>query len=301
MSYYQFNYNLFSKSCDGYESDNNSFFQSCNDYDHVPVDAQKHDDLIDPQSFSYNNCNYGFQKEENNIFEDPQKFSKENNQTFKKSIGNKSTGLSEMNDKKGEKVKFLTYKRRLSKKSESENTTNKRIHFWDDPDNIKRILQVHYLTFLIDFANDITKGVLFNEENNIKFFQIDYEIKKTLSNHKIFIGKKYKDIFEYHLSPKNKGNINKYENNHDTYSFVCKKSSLLEEFFEKSYLEIFKEYYFKDKRVINLNGLEILLSEKTGTFNNLLNKGNNSSIKHVFLLIINELYFKIDEKNINDK
>ena len=108
MSYYQFNYNLFSKSCDGYESDNNLFFQSCNDYDHAPVDAQRHNYLIDSQSFTYNNCNFGFQKEENNIFEDFQKISKENNQTFKKSIGNKSTGLSEMNDKKGEKIKFLS-------------------------------------------------------------------------------------------------------------------------------------------------------------------------------------------------
>ena len=292
MSYYQFNYNLFSKSCDGYESDNNLFFQSCNDYDHAPIDAQRHNYLRDSQSFTYNNCNFGFQKEENNIFEDLQKISKEINQTFKKSIGNKSTGLSEINDKKGEKIKFLTYKRRLSKKSKSENTTNKRIHSWDDPDNIKRILQVHYLTFLIDFANDITKGVLFNEENNIKFFQIDYEIKKTLSNHKIFIGKKYKDIFEYHLSQKNKGNINKYENNHDTYSFVCKKSSLLEEFFEKSYLEIFKDYYFQDKRIINFNGLEILLSEETKTFNDLLNKGRNKLSEDVFNLIIDDLYLK---------
>ena len=233
-----------------------------------------------------------FKKKENNIFEDLQKISKENNQTFKKSIGNKSTGLSEMNDKKGEKVKFLTYKRRLSKKSKSENTTNKRIHFWDDPDNIKRILQVHYLTFLIDFANDITKGVLFNEENNIKFFQIEYEIKKTLSNHKIFIGLKYKDIFEFHLSSKNKGNINKYENNHENYLFVSKKSSILEEFFEKSYLEIFRDYYFKDKRVINLNGLEILLSEKTKTFNDLLNKDDNKLAEGVFNLIIDDLYLK---------
>ena len=292
MSYYQFNQNPFLRSYNDDESDNNSLFHSYNNYDNnifEPVDAQKHDDLIDPQSFSYN---YEFQKKENNIFEDLQKISKENNQTFKKSIGNKSTGLSEMNDKKGEKVKFLTYKRRLSKKSKSENTTNKRIHFWDDPDNIKRILQVHYLTFLIDFANDITKGVLFNEENNIKFFQIEYEIKKTLSNHKIFIGKKYKDIFEYDLSPKNKGNINKYENNHYTYSFVCKKSSLLEEFFEKSYLEIFKDYYFKDKRVINLNGLEILLSEKTKTFKDLLNKDDNKLAEGVFNLIIDDLYLK---------
>ena len=292
MSYYKFYYNPFPRSYNDDESDNNSLFHSYNNYDNnifEPIDAQKHDDLMDPQFFSHNNCNYGFQKKENNIFEDPQKFSKENNQTFKKSIGNKSTGLSEMNDKK---VKFLTYKRRLSKKSKSENTTNKRIHSGDDPDNIKRILQVHYLTFLIDFANDITKGVLFNEENNIKFFQIEYQIKRTLSNHKKFIGLKYKDIFEFDLSPKNKGNINKYENNHYTYTFVCKKSSLLEEFFEKSYLEIFKDYYFQDKRVINFNGLEILLSEKTKTFNDLLNKDDNKLAEGVFNLIIDDLYLK---------
>ena len=291
MNYYQFNYNIFSQSCDGYESDNNSFFQSCNDYDHVPVDAQKHDDLIDPQSFSYNNCNYGFQKEENNIFEDLQKISKEISQTFKKSIGNKSTGLSEINDKKGEKIKFLTHKRCLPKNSKGENTTNKRIHSWDDPDNIKRILQVHYLTFLIDFANDITKGVLFKEGYNIKFFQLDYKDKKV-SDYKKFIGLKYKDIFEFRLSSKNKGNINKYENNHENYLFVSKKSSLLEEFFEKSYLEIFRDYYLKDKRVINFNGLEILLSEKTKTFNDLLNKGNNKLAEDVFNSIIDDLYLR---------
>ena len=292
MSYYQFNQNPFLRSCNDEEFENNSFFHSYNNnYDNnifEPVDAQKHDDLIDPQSFSYNNCNYGFQKEENNIFEDFQKNSKENNQTFKKSIGNKSTGLSEINDKK---VKFLTFKRCLAKNSKPENTNN-RVHSWDDPDNIKRILQVHYLTFLIDFANDITKGVLFNEENNIKFFQIEYEIKKKLSNHKIFIGLKYKDIFELSLSPKNNGNINRYGNNHKTYLFVCKKSSLLEEFFEKSYLEIFKDYYFQDKRIINFNGLEILLSEETKTFNDLLNKGRNKLSEDVFNLIIDDLYLK---------
>ena len=91
---------------------------------------------------------------------------------------------------------------------------------------------------------------------------------------------------------KNKGNINRYENNHKTYLFVCKKSSLLEEFFEKSYLEIFKDYYFQDKRIINFNGLEILLSEETKTFNDLLNKGRNKLSEDVFNLIIDDLYLK---------
>ena len=107
---------------------------------------------------------------------------------------------------------------------------------------------------------------------------------------------KYKDIFPFPISDKNKGNIDNKKDNLDNYLFCCNKSSLLKEFFNKSYLEVFEEYYFQNKRVINLNGLDILLSEKTGTFNNLLNKGNNSSIKHVFLLIINELYYLLKEQ-----
>ena len=57
-------------------------------------------------------------------------------------------------------------------------------------------------------------------------------------------------------------------------------------------MEIFKEYYFKDKRVINLNGLEILLSEKTKTFKDLLNKDDNKLAEGVFNLIIDDLYLK---------
>jgi len=57
---------------------------------------------FEPYSFVDSNFNYKFmlQKEDNDeIFEDPQKSWNENNQTFKKSIENKSTGLSETNEK----------------------------------------------------------------------------------------------------------------------------------------------------------------------------------------------------------
>ena len=57
-------------------------------------------------------------------------------------------------------------------------------------------------------------------------------------------------------------------------------------------MEIFRDYYLKDKRVINFNGLEILLSEETITFNDLLNKGRNKLSEDVFNLIIDDLYLK---------
>ena len=57
-------------------------------------------------------------------------------------------------------------------------------------------------------------------------------------------------------------------------------------------MEIFKDYYFQDKRIINFNGLEILLSEETKTFNDLLNKGNNKLAEDVFNSIIDDLYLK---------
>ena len=61
MSYYQFNHNPFLRSYNDDESDNNSLFHSYNNYDNnifEPIDAKKHDDLIDPKSFSYNNISF---------------------------------------------------------------------------------------------------------------------------------------------------------------------------------------------------------------------------------------------------
>ena len=250
--------------------------------------------------FDISNFSNGRFQNENNFINSRIIASDENNQLIKKSIDNKSTSLPENNNKTEKKQKFLTYKRR-SPRINKEFEPNKRIHSWDDIDNNKRKLQVHFLTFLIDCANDIINAVFINEKYNIKFFQICHSSKIKVFNRKKLLKLKYKDIFPFPISDKNKGNIDNKKDNLDNYLFCCNKSSLLKEFFNKSYLEVFEEYYFQNKRVINLNGLDILLSEKTGTFNNLLNKGNNSSIKHVFLLIINELYFKIDEKNINDK
>ena len=66
-------------------------------------------------------------------------------------------------------------------------------------------------------------------------------------------------------------------------------------------MEIFRDYYFKDKRVINLNALEILLYEKTKTFNDLLNKDDNKLAEDVFNSIIDDINFKINEKNLDYK
>ena len=56
------------------------------------------------------------------------------------------------------------------------------------------------------------------------------------------------------------------------------------------------KYYYKNERVINYKGLEISLSEKTETFDDLLKKGLNRMIEKKFLIIIDKFYFKIDKE-----
>ena len=56
------------------------------------------------------------------------------------------------------------------------------------------------------------------------------------------------------------------------------------------------KYYYKNERIINYKGLQIYLSEKTETFDDLLKKGLNRMIEKKFLIIIDKFYFKIDKE-----
>ena len=113
--------------------------------------------------------------------------------------------------------------------------------------------------------------------------------------------KKYCDIFKYELSKKNKGYaglIKKGDTNENTYNFICAKSPLLKKFFEQSYLDLFENYYYKDKRKFDFDGKHFQLSDNTKTFNDLLNKGNgkNRSAENIFINVINNNYLSMNRK-----
>ena len=72
----------------------------------------------------------------------------------------------------------------IKKRGRKQKNINKRIHCATDDDNMQRKIQVHYITFITNFINDIIKT--FTKSKNVPLFKkIDYQLKKVV-NHKYF-------------------------------------------------------------------------------------------------------------------
>ncbi len=184
-------------------------------------------------------------------------------------------------------------------------------HLSYDFDNLQRKIQVHYLTFIINLCNDALRTEF---GNNIpyNFKQIDYQLKKIINLKYVNMLKlkTIKEILKMRISPKNKkfsGN-----NNSVVLDIVCKESSFLNDFFDFKYLEFFDKFYFNEGKLIekiNFEGKEIIFSEKTKPFYDLIKKNELHKNKYVDAAKIIYFYgynsliginsFKI-EKNINE-
>ena len=119
---------------------------------------------LEPESFSYSvynssfNINSNKQNKSKNIF-------KINTSPYKDEI------LQDNN---------LLIKKRGRKRTKSKKP-NQRMHSAKDDDNILRKIQVHYLSFITNFTNDILRVFIIN--NNVPFFKnIDYKLKKTVKH-----------------------------------------------------------------------------------------------------------------------
>lgn len=155
---------------------------------------------------------------------------------------------------------------------------NKREHNAFDQDNIIRKIQVHYLSFIIYFVNDLIQGILPNKKD-LNFKNINYELKKTV-NHAYMENlksKKIGDILQFNASPKNK----KFDKsiNQKTYETICILSPFLKEFLEMPYLEMFKLYYTKTTREFDVGNYWVTLSQRTRLFIDLINKNKESAEK----------------------
>lgn len=154
-------------------------------------------------------------------------------------------------------------------------------HLSSDFDNVERKIQVHYLSFVIDFSNDALKAE-FGKNTLYNFKQIDYQIKKII-NHK-FVNKLHslniKELLKMDISPK----IKHYSKliNINTLEKVCKESKFLDNFFNLKYLDFFNRFYFLEGKFINrinFEGKDIVLSKKTKPFYYLLKKNENHKKK----------------------
>ena len=194
--------------------------------------------------------------------------------------------------------KILKKKRGRIPKSKPKKTVKE--HTKDDNDNILKKIRVNFVSFLITLANDAIKAESTGIEYKNFFRPILHDVKCKIKNYDI-LKLKYQNIFtDYTISPnkgikkKNEKYVSKEETNKKNYEYICKEFPSLKKFFEQKMIDIFKNYYCKNKKDINnmfdFNGVKIKLSSKTKTFYDLLEKEENTNSKNKFIKVINRYF-----------
>ena len=139
-------------------------------------------------------------------------------------------------------------------------------------DNILRKVQVHYMSFIHDFVNNILSSL----GNKEQFLKIDYVYKKNVKNEFVSLLKEtcIGDILKKEISSK----YTKYNRNKNELIFknVISEHPSLKNLFDKN--------YYQNERNINLNqyGLNVnikLNEKKVKLFDDLLKKNIKSNLK----------------------
>ena len=272
----------------------NIFFNQENDY-------EKENELsyTNESSNSYNLCFFQneindtfpcfYEKEEKNTFEEKkEKLEKDLFEIQKKEDDQKLLifNKNEVKDKDKDKEQSTSQKdstplvkrKRGRGRQDDLNSSlneNDKIHNKFSTDNLLRKVQVHYMTFIISFVNEILGYLNYKE----KFLKLDYEFKKNV-NKKFVESLKNKNIGEIicnKISVKyKKQDIN---SNKILYEKI-KQDKVICNIFSENYLKLFKKIYFKNNKIINLKeyGLdeEIILSKEVKIFKDLIKENEDS-------------------------
>ena len=143
-------------------------------------------------------------------------------------------------------------------------------------DNLLRKVQVHYLSFITTFLNN----VLIALNKSKKFQKLDYKYKRNIK--KTFVNSlKIKNIGEI-ISSEISDKYKKFDKNYNKALFEeYKKDEILSELLKKQYLELFRKIYYKKKKKINMKELGINLDQEINlsnakTFEDLLKEKDNN-------------------------
>ena len=159
--------------------------------------------------------------------------------------------------------------RQINKKEEKN-----KIHDKYSSDNLQRKIQVHYITFIVSFLNEVLKALKIKQT----FLKLNYNFKKNVA--KDFVDslkrKNLGEIISNEISDKYKKD--KYYNK-KIYEEL-KENEIMKKIFNINYITFFKKFYFKSEKVINLKiyGIkkDIVLSKESKMFKNLLDENMSS-------------------------
>ena len=214
------------------------------------------------------------------------------------------TEIKEIKENNYKKNLFSTKKRKNPGRKPLVNNKNKNLKCHDkfEKSNILKKLLTHFITFLITFSNDAIKSVLNEEQFKESFLKIEHNYKfKIKLNSKNNPQIKLNKIFDYPISTINKGinpkkgknkNID-FEHNKKVFENIQRLSPILNEFFEKNILDIFKDYFFVDKNIkpfVYFKDIKIKFSSETKTFYDFLELKDNVNMKNHIIKVVNESY-----------
>ena len=216
-------------------------------------------------SYSYSNC-YDFDSVEKKTLKEDITKNPEGITEISEGIKNKIFRIS----KEEKRKKFGRKKGREIDSENDDNTHTKYAH-----DNINRKIQVHFLNFLIFFINEI----LMSFKTKKKFLNIDYKNKKVVTKNNVEnlkiseigqilrqdISTKYRKLYQIDKNINNK-----------VYLEVIKNENI-NKILSETYINIFRNIYYKNKKDLNDYGLNIKLSKNVKTFEDLLKKHNQDS------------------------
>ena len=198
-----------------------------------------------------------------------------------KTLNNKGNDIKE---KKKEPYKFNIKRKRKRGKERQKKQKYMRIHSPYASDNLLRQINVHFLTFIVSFLNLILDKYNYKE----KFFQLNYKFKKKINKASLKVLKQttIDKIICNEISNRYKED-SKY--NERIYNKI-KSNEEINKILSDNYLNVFKNFYLKNNRIINLKAYkidkEISLSNNAKTFNDLLLKKGEEGINKKYILYL---------------
>ena len=159
------------------------------------------------------------------------------NEKIKKFIINEENNSTQLTKKKTKRGRERTIK-------EKENKNKKeKIHDKNTSDNLIRKIQVHYLSFIVSFLNDILKNLNYKT----KFLNLNYEFKMNIKKDFVESLKKKTigEIISNEISIKYKGKEKNFNKN--LYDKI-KDNDVLNKIFKDNYIKLFKNIYYKSKK-----------------------------------------------------
>ena len=204
-----------------------------------------------------------FPKSNNQILEDEDKEERlqEENQKIYFISTSKETENSSLNQvsqtSQANQIKQVIFKttkenhanKKLIGKKRGRNPTNQNTKAKNrkyDQDDILTKIQVHYISYIINFLNKVSSALGIKEE----FKEIKYSLKKNVS-YEYFTqlqGKTLKDIVSMETSNK----YSKFGKEHNKDLCESIDNKVVQNILSKKYLEFFQNYYYKDVKEINL-------------------------------------------------